>query len=76
MSPYRFEVQYDEPFEAFWEWVREEVTANTCFGTTIKVCEKVNVFFAGLAERATEVMQRCKLKRIACSSPNVCCGLP
>jgi len=48
------------PDEAIWEWVREEVTANTCFGTAIKVCEKVNAFFAGLAERATEVMQRCR----------------
>ncbi len=60
MSPYLFEVQYDEPFEAIWEWVREEVTANTCFGTAAKVREKVDAFFAGLAKRAAEVMQRCR----------------
>jgi len=48
------------PDEAIWEWVREEVTANTCFGTAAKVCEKVDAFFAGLAQRATEVMQRCR----------------
>jgi transposase len=48
------------PDEAIWEWVREEVTANTCFGTAAKVREKVDAFFAGLAQRATEVMQRCR----------------
>lgn len=50
------------PDEAIWDWVREEVTANTCFGTTAKVREKVDAFFAGLAERATEVQQRCRRK--------------
>jgi transposase len=48
------------PDEAIWEWVREEVTANTCFGTAAKVREKVDAFFAGLAQRATEVIQRCR----------------
>ncbi|MGB6063631.1 MAG: IS630 family transposase [Desulfomonilaceae bacterium] len=48
------------PDEAIWEWVREEVTANTCFGTAAKVREKVDAFFAELAQRATEVMQRCR----------------
>ena len=48
------------PDEAIWEWVREEVTANTCFGTTAKVREKVDAFFAGLAQRVTEVIQRCR----------------
>ncbi len=46
--------------EAIWDWVREEVTANTCFGTATKVQEKVNSFFAGLAERAAEAQQRCR----------------
>jgi transposase len=46
--------------EAIWDWVREEVTANTCFGTAAKVREKVDAFFAGLAERTTEVQQRCR----------------
>jgi len=48
------------PDEAIWDWVREEVTANTCFGTATKVREKVDAFFVGLAERTTEVMQRCR----------------
>jgi len=48
------------PDEAIWDWVREEVTANTCFGTAAKVREKVDAFFVGLAARAAEVMQRCR----------------
>ena len=48
------------PDEAIWDWVREEVTANTCFGTAAKVREKVDAFFARLAERASEVKQRCR----------------
>lgn len=48
------------PDEAIWEWVREEVTANTCFGTAAKVREKVDLFFVELVKRATEVMQRCR----------------
>ncbi len=48
------------PDEAIWDWIREEVTANTCFGTAAKVREKVDAFFAGLAERTTEVKQRCR----------------
>lgn len=46
--------------EAIWAWVREEVTANTCFGTAAKVREKVDAFFAGLAQRTTEIKQRCR----------------
>lgn len=48
------------PDEAIWEWVREEVTANTCFGTAAKVREKVDAFFVGLTKRAAEVVQRCR----------------
>ena len=48
------------PDEAIWDWIREDVTANTCFGTAAKVREKVDAFFAGLAERAGEVQQRCR----------------
>ena len=48
------------PDEAIWAWVREEVTANTCFGTAAKVREKVDAFFAGLVEWAAEVKQRCR----------------
>jgi transposase len=48
------------PDEAIWDWVREEVTANTCFGTADKVRVKVDTFFAGLTERTEEVKQRCR----------------
>ncbi len=48
------------PDEAIWDWIREDVTANTCFGTAAKVREKVDPFFAGLAERTAEVQQRCR----------------
>jgi transposase len=47
------------PDEAIWDWIRTDVTANTCFGTAAKVSEKVDTFFAGLAQRASEVKQRC-----------------
>ena len=48
------------PDEAIWDWIREDVTANTCFGTAARVREKVETFFAGLVERAAEVQQRCR----------------
>jgi transposase len=46
--------------EHIWAWVREEVTANTCFGTAAKVREHVDPFFASLATRTEEVKQRCR----------------
>jgi transposase len=46
--------------EHIWGWIREEVTANTCFGTAAKVREQVDAFFAGLATRVDEVRQRCR----------------
>jgi transposase len=46
--------------EHIWAWVREEVTANTCFGTAEKVRAAVDPFFADLAARTDEVMQRCR----------------
>ena len=48
------------PDEAIWDWIREDVTANTCFGTAAKVREKIDAFFAGLAERMDEVKQHCR----------------
>jgi len=48
------------PDEAIWDWIREDVTANTCFGTAAKVREKVDAFFAGLTSRTAEVKQRCR----------------
>ena len=63
------------PDEAIWDWVREEATANTCFGTAAKVREKVDAFFVGLAARADEVMQRCRreLQALADQLPLVAC---
>jgi transposase len=46
--------------EAIWEWVREEVTANTCLGTTAKVREKVGAFFHRLSARTDDVKTRCR----------------
>ena len=46
--------------EPLWDWVRDEVTANTCSGTAAKVRGHVDPFFAGLAARAAEVKQRCR----------------
>jgi transposase len=48
------------PDEAIWDWAREEVTANVCFGTAAKVQEKLDRFFAGLTERTAEVQSRCR----------------
>jgi transposase len=48
------------PDEAIWDWAREEVTANICFGTAAKVQAKIDNFFAGLTERAAEVQSRCR----------------
>ena len=47
------------PTRHIWGWVREEVTANTCFGTAAKVREHVDPFFAG-SRRADEVKRRCR----------------
>ena len=48
------------PDEAIWDWIREEVTANICFGKAAHVREKVDAFFAALPERSEEVKQRCR----------------
>lgn len=46
--------------EAIWDWAREEVTANTCFGTAANVRAHIDPFFTGLASRAEEVKRRCR----------------
>jgi transposase len=46
--------------EPLWDWAREEVTANTCFGTADNVRAHIDPFFAGLANRTHEVKQRCR----------------
>jgi transposase len=48
------------PDEAIWGWVREEVTANTGFGTKSKVQEHVGQFFRDLVQRTDEVKHRCR----------------
>jgi len=48
------------PDEAIWDWIREDITANTCFGTATKVREHIDAFFAGLAPRTDEVKRRCR----------------
>jgi len=48
------------PDEAIWDWIREEVAVNTCFATAARVREKIDAFFAGLAEHAAEVKRRCR----------------
>ena len=45
--------------EAIWAWVRDEVTANTCFGTAANGRAHVDPFFAGLPTRTEEVKRRC-----------------
>src|SRR5262249_48381938 len=46
--------------EHIWGWVREEVTANTCFGTKAKVQQHVGQFFRDIAQRTDEVKHRCR----------------
>lgn len=64
------------PDEAIWDWVREEVTANSCFGTAAKVREKVDAFFAGLAQRTTEVRRRCRRNLQALADPLLLALIP
>ena len=48
------------PDEAIWGWIREEVTANTCFGTKAKVQQHVGQFFRDISHRTDEVKRRCR----------------
>jgi len=48
------------PDEAIRGWIREEVTANTCFGTTAKVRHHVGQFFRDIAHRTDDVKRRCR----------------
>jgi len=52
------------PDEAIWAWAREEVTANTCLGTTAQVQEQLQRFFDGLSARTAEVQSRCRRKLV------------
>lgn len=57
LPPYSPDYNADE---AIWDWVREEVTRNTCLGTKAKVREQVGAFLSSLSGRADEVKQRCR----------------
>ncbi len=46
--------------EHVWGWIRESVTANTCFGTAAKVRAHVDPFLAALTTHAEAVKQRCR----------------
>jgi hypothetical protein len=46
--------------EAIWGWVREEVTANACFGTGAKVQQHVSQFFRDIARPTDEVKRGCR----------------
>jgi transposase len=46
--------------EAIWDWVRDEITANTCLGSAAAVRERVDQFFRGLGARVDEVKRRCR----------------
>ncbi len=43
--------------EHIWAWLREEVTANTCFDTAANVRAHIDPLFAWLATRTAEVRQ-------------------
>ena len=60
LPPYSPDFNADEADEAIWAWIREEVTANTCFGTKAKVQAAVDHFFQEVATRTAEVKQRCR----------------
>ena len=59
LPAYRPDDNADEPS---WQWIREEVTGNSCFGTKATVREHVDAFFQGLSTRATEVRARCRTR--------------
>ena len=48
------------PAEELWKWLRDDVTANTCFGTGAKVAAAVWDFLLGLNDRLDDVKQRCQ----------------
>jgi transposase len=69
LPPYSPDYSAAEPV---WNWIREEVTANTCFGTAARVGEAVWSFFAAVDERVEEVKRRCRtvLQAVAFPQPS------
>jgi transposase len=59
----------DHAAEVIWDWIREDVTANTCLGTRAKVREKVGAVLPRLGARTEEVKSRrtsCVLRPTSC----------
>ncbi|HEY3078321.1 MAG TPA: IS630 family transposase, partial [Chloroflexota bacterium] len=50
----------DNADEAIWDRIREDVTANTCFGTKANIRARVEAFFRALRTRTPEVKTRCR----------------
>ena len=50
----------DADLRGKWDWIREDVTAYVCLGTTAKVRARVAAFFLGLSGRTDEVTRRCR----------------
>jgi len=59
------------PDEAIWAWAREEVTANACLGTKVKVQARLTRFFDGLDTRTAEVQSRCRRKLQALAEAHI-----
>ena len=57
LPPYSPDYNADE---LIWKWIREEVTANTCFGKAAKVAAAVGQWFVDIAGRCEEVIRRCR----------------
>jgi hypothetical protein len=51
--------------EAVWDWIREDVTGNTCLGTKGKVRAQVGAFRRGRRGRTEEVKRRGRTARQA-----------
>jgi hypothetical protein len=48
------------PDEAISGWIRDELTANACFGARAKVQLHVGQFFRDIAHRTDKVKRRCR----------------
>ena len=55
MSPHRFEVQYDEPFEYLWKKVKTKATHNRYFAEFVKLVQSVEDAMKILATQADEI---------------------
>jgi hypothetical protein len=60
--------------EAIWQWIREEITATTCFGTAAKVVAAVGPFFEAGDNCVEEVRRRCRTVLQALAFPEPSCA--